>query len=321
MASLFSNTLEIKNNNNKDDGDDSKIIEDESYKTAATFYYHVLQRTEEWFLLRKDRLSGSQIGTAVGISKYQDPISFFLSQIQTVIEFISNAACEHGTRMESFSVDFIKTVIFPKLRKFFIHARMASRSQLPSLEKINSWINQIYSKEPGYHTPNPEKNLNFKNAADANLFGLSLDMEGSEIDIEIKNPFTVHSFWTNYSKSISPIYFAQVQWSMAMRCRQDMFLVATSYTTEKKPQLMAYVVWHVSFSKKFFDTFLYPKARLMIEAIHTKDPENAFIVETHIPHLYENENYEQSHAFKKICSKHCTRLSLKKISTITEKII
>jgi hypothetical protein len=304
--------MNTNNNDNENKNDDYEIIENESYKTIATIYHPVLQRTEEWFLLRKGRLSGSQIGTATGISKYQNPIDFFLSQIQPEIEFVSNPACEHGTRMEPYSVDLIKNVIFPKLHKFFVCAKIASRSQYPNLEKLNAWVSQHYSKEPGYHTPNPEKNPNFKDPEDAKLFGLSLDMEGSEIDVEIKNPFTTRSFWSNYIKSISPLYFAQVQWSMAMRGRQEMFLVATSYTTEKKPRLMAYVVWHVSFSKKFFDTFLYPKGRFMIETIRSQNPMNSFMIENYIPHLYENQDYEQSDEFKKVFSKHATRLYVKK---------
>jgi len=56
----------------------------------------------------------------------------------------------------------------------------------------------------------------------------------------------------------------------------------------------------------------------MVETIQTEDPENTFIIEKHIPHLYENENYEESQAFKKIFSKHCTRLVVKKFSIIAK---
>lgn len=284
----------------------------ELYETKATVYYPVLQRSPEWHVLRKGRVSGSQAGTASGMSKYCNPRDFFIEQIQPEIIFVTNKFCEHGTEMEPLSVDVIKEHIFPNIYKHFFLLRLNKTiHDLPSPETIKSWQNQVYSEEPGYHTPNPKYNENFPNPEDANLFGLSLDMEGSQIDVEIKNPYTLSSLWKNYYHSFSPVYFAQVQWSMAMRCRKSMFFIATSYTNQKPHILQAYVVWFVEFSKEFFDIFLYPNMKLMSQTIINKKPEDADMISESIPYLEEHADFESSGMYKTFFEKCCTRVCVK----------
>ena len=319
MASLDS----LKIDNNESCSSEPKIRRvKRTFKTKATVYHDVLQRTKEWHDLRRGRLSGSQVGTAVGISKYMSPIDYFLQQIQPDLVFVSNAACEHGVRTEPLSTEFIQRCIFPNLHRYFSCFRLNMKQMdLPSPELVKLWQSQVYSQEPGYHTPKPEQNPNFPHKEDAKLCGLSLDMEGSFIDVEIKNPFAIKSFWNNYHRVISPLYFAQVQWSMAMRCRKRMFLIATSYTTEKKPRLMAYVVWMVNFSKKFFRNFLYPKAKLMIQTIRGGNAEDVSVIEERIPFLCTEEDYQDSVEYKKIFEKYCFRIHTEKYENTIQDFI
>lgn len=305
-----SNNLILKKRKRKDKTSEKKI---KTFKTKATVYHHVLQRSEEWHLLRKGRISGSQSGTAAGMSKYCNVRDYFLEQIQPDLVFVTNKFCEHGVYTEPFSVDVIKHHIFPNLHKHFAIMRQnKTMFDVPSPELVIAWKDQVYSEEPGYQTPNPEHNENFPLPEDADLFGLSLDMEGSLIDIEIKNPYIPASLWKNYYRSFSPLYFAQVQWSMAMRCRNSMFLIATSYTHDKPPKLVAYVVWFVKFSKEFFDMFLYPSVKLMSQTIRKKNPDDITMLETNIPYLEEDGNFETSHVYKFFFDLCCTRVCTEK---------
>jgi hypothetical protein len=290
------------------------------FKTKSTFYHYVLQRSKEWFELRKGRLSASQIGAAVGISKYTNPQSYFDYQVHPIDEFVSHPACEHGIRTEPLTVELIKKTIIPNLHRYFSAIKMARKSPQPTKEMIASWQEQVFSPEPGYHTPRPEHNPNFPDPEDADLFGLSPDMEGT-IDFEIKNPFTINSYWNSYYRSIIPAYFAQVQWAMAMRCRKSMFFVVSSYTNESKPRLMAYNVWYVTFSEKFFKDFLYPKAKTMIKAIRNYKEGDTVDIEKEIPFLDEDGQYAASDEYAKLLSKYCTRIHDQRFSSVIQSSI
>lgn len=254
----------------------------------------------------------------MGINKYTNPQSYFDYQVNPIDEFVTNAACEHGVRTEPLTVELVKKTILPNLKKYFRGIQLAKKSPRPSEETLEEWQEQIFSPEPGYQTPRPENNPNFPHEEDADLFGLSLDMEGSNIDFEIKNPFEIHSYWNSYYRRFAPAYFAQVQWSMAMRCRKSMFLVATSYTKEEKPRLMAYSVWYVTFAEKFFTEFLYPNAKTMIKAIRNYKLGDDVDIEKSIPFLDEDGEYASSSEYTKLFENHCTRIHDQRFSAVIQ---
>jgi len=257
--------------------------------TPGIIYHAVAQRSPEWRDLR--RLGGSQAGEACGYSKFRSPAAFVLTFRDP---FDGNVYTDHGTAKEpltdKFFRDWLKSdQVLPAF--LTVHKR-------PYLKTIGSWKDQSATESPGYLRLDPTKaHAHFNTVRDHEWFGASLDYEGSVIDAEYKNPYTFRSFRNYYVQRISPSYFAQLQWLMAMRQRRDMFFVATSYTNNtKEPILLGCVIWYVRFSEAFFKT-LYERAVISAMAIYQPSDENMSKV-LNIPWEYNMRDYESSDEYE-----------------------
>lgn len=286
-----------------------RVEKDKSILTPCSIYHLVVQRSKLWEELRKKRFGGSQLGPGVGICRYTSTQQFFDRSIDPLYKFESNAPCEHGTAKEPFSFKYFKAWLNTRSCADFNSIQFASKSSPPSYEKIMAWASQEYADIEGYDTPNSKHNPWFSNKIDESLFGSSLDGRGSLIDLEIKNPFTYLSFYKHYTDGISPSYFAQVQWAMAIRGRSEMFFIATSYTKDEDPTLLAAVIYHISFSKDFFQNFLYPNARKMITLIRRHYGLKSISIEKKVQWINDkNDKYRSSDEYKELLSKHCTKV-------------
>lgn len=257
-----------------------------------TKYFDVEQKSAKWHEIRRP-IGGSTVGGLIGFSQYKAP-----GHDATKQEFnkYQLAALKHGEIHEPFSA------------KAFI-------------TWASSWGNttddvrtQTYDENPGYDIP-IHPHPHFVNEDDARYFGVSLDMRGSVIDVEIKNPTTYKSFYYAYLSTIQPVYFIQTQWAMAMRNRKEMFFVATSFeqgTTNEtgEPIRLGIVIWKVKFAERFFTDIIYPLARKVATG-ETSD----------IPWVNQGNAYSASHEYKTLFNEHCERVYVWKNSAyITKKI-
>lgn len=250
---------------------------------AASFvqHYAVQQRTEEWHALRRI-IGGSSVGTEIGINQYRSPQ-------ERISTHSAESAFAHGNKYEDAS-----GVVFLK----WLHSK-AAEEEFHNKEELMRWRLQTYNETPGYDVPifpHPY----FTHEDDQELFGVSLDVRGSEIDVEIKNPTSYRSFYFSYLQTIQPIYFAQVQWALAMRVRPSMFFVATSFDPETGTHL-ATVIWHVTFAERFFTDFMYPRAREAAQCLRDGRPNS-------VEWLNEGKRYSLSDDYTLLVFAHCRRV-------------
>jgi len=247
---------------------------------AASFvrHYDVAQRTEKWHGLRRI-IGGSSVGTEIGINQYRSPR-------EKVQQHSAEDAFAHGNKYETQSgVVFLKWLNSPSADEEFYDKELLQR-----------WRQQQYDAEPGYDIP-LHPHPYFHHEDDQDLFGVSLDVRGSEIDVEIKNPTTYRSLYFNYLQTINPVYFAQVQWALAMRVRPSMFFVATSFDSESGKHLGT-VIWHITFAERFFTDFMYPRARQA--ALRLRDG-----LDNDVEWLNEGKRYSLSEDYTLLVFAHC----------------
>lgn len=252
---------------------------------GATQYYDVEQRTPEWHALRRI-IGGSSVGAETGLSPYRHP----KKKDDNKPNARRDAAFAHGEKYEPRSVD----VFLEWLRG---DAGKAGFDE----DALKKWREQKYDVNPGYDVP-LYPHPYFVNRDDQALFGVSLDMRGSVVDVEIKNPTTYLSFLRSYVRKMQPVYFAQVQWGMAMRVRREMFFVATSFEAETGVHF-ATVVWHVTFAENFFRDWLYPRARLAALSLMGGE-------ENPVNWANDSGEFEASDYYKQLCAVHCRQVYL-----------
>lgn len=254
---------------------------------AASFvsHYDVEQRTAEWHALRRI-IGGSSVGSEIGISQYKAPSERIEEHSA---DERRDAAFAHGEKYEPASA-----AIFVK----WLQSKAAD-DEFPNKELLQRWREQTYDANPGYDVP-VYPHPYFRHEDDQALFGVSLDMRGSVIDVEIKNPTSYRSLYFSYLQTIQPVYFAQVQWAMAMRVRKDMFFVATSFDPETGDHL-ATVVWYVTFAERFFTEFMYPRARQAALALRDKRSND-------VEWVNKNNQYSRSYAYGALLFAHCRRV-------------
>ncbi len=267
-----------------------------------TFFHDVLQRGPEWDGLRGPRVSGSN-GELFNLSQYDEPSVGYRHAIgveRKVFSERGRKAMEHGNAYEHASSLYLH-VLFEKFR----------REDLP-LEDIDArWIRQDYDINPGYDIPNPAVHSVFTEQQDRHRFGVSLDMRGSVIDCEIKNPVSEQSFALNYLELFSPTYYFQVQWSMAVRGRESMLLFATFYNDECKNENgittpKFFVLWQVKYDREFIEKLL-PFARKLADAIAARD--STFDVNHCAPIWNEFGPYAKSVEYKARFYAHAHRIT------------
>lgn len=251
---------------------------------AHTKYHDVEQRTPEWHALRRI-IGGSSVGGETGLSPYRPPGV----KSNEGADARRDAAFAHGEKYEPLSAEvFVAWLQRVGPDKAAFDPRMLAK-----------WRAQTYDTNPGYDVP-LYPHPYFTHPDDSTLFGASLDMRGSTVDVEIKNPVSYYSLYRNYIQTVQPVYFAQVQWALAMRVRPGMFFVATSYEPETGVHFGT-VVWYITFAKEFFCSWLYPRARTAALAMFAGEPNP-------VDWANSGHAFERSDEYGVLLAKHCARV-------------
>lgn len=236
----------------------------------------VLQGSDAWHQLREKRFSGSEIYNLIGLGSRIDP----------------QFALNNKLSPEEHSKDTLK---------FFAHGHKFETQGLAICIDImaKKGLRQAYTLPSGYYVPSPS-NMNFLAPGDSERFGVSLDGEGSTHDIEVKNPYTLGSFYRNYERAVQFEHFIQCQWAMAIRERSSMFFVATSFDAQSS-LFLAIVIWQVKFSPEFFTEVIYPKAHAAYKHFEEGTPSD-------LPWLNDNNKFANSKRCKELFSSHCIKI-------------
>ncbi len=251
-----------------------------SSSSSPSIHFPVEQRTKEWEQLRRP-ISGTTLSKLLGFCSFSRPNTTYIEAVTGERKpFANTEALDHGNKYESTSEQLFLRLTADRLK-------------------------QIYT-EPGYDVPDPLVNRLFTEERDALRFGVSLDVRGSEIDCEIKNPTSLMSFRRYYEKIFSPAYFLQVQWAMAVRNRTRMYFIATSYD-KTDGKLFAYGVWMVEFAEEFFRSFILPAARRIADRLLAKDLDYDLEADES-PWINENGVYTRSAAYSTLFHKYCKRV-------------
>lgn len=254
-------------------------------ESSYTDYHDVEQRSPEWHALRRV-IGGSSVGAEIGLSPYRRPGE----KSDSGPNPRRDAAFKHGEECEEKSANV-----------FLSWLKCYNGDTIFTEETVRRWQEQRYDKNPGYDVP-IYPHPYFTQPDDRTLFGLSLDMRGSVIDVELKNPMSYFSFLSNYVNRVQAVYFAQVQWAMAMRVRNSMFFVATSYEADTGIH-QGTVIWYITFSEEFFRETLYPRARVAGLTAFAAEPNT-------LDWMNESSRYEKSEAYRALCERHCRQVFL-----------
>ena len=104
-----------------DDIVDDKITEVELEKTKILLELksrpNFKQGEDEWFALRKERMTASDCGTVVGVNKHEPPYKFILKKTIDA-PFHSNKFCHHGTKYEEIATMVYKQRLGVKTASF-----------------------------------------------------------------------------------------------------------------------------------------------------------------------------------------------------------
>ena len=252
-----------------------------SSSSSPTTYFAVKQRSKEWLALRRP-VGGTSCAKLLGFCQYSRPSAAYGEQVGLCGKpFLYKKAVDHGNKYEE-------------------QSERVFREWLSRCDLENG--KQSYT-EPGYDVPNPSVNKLFTEEKDAGRFGASLDVRGSLIDCEIKNPMTFASYTNNYEKLFSPSHFYQVQWTMAVRNRQKMYFIATSFNAETG-KLDAYRIWLVSFAEELFKYLAIPRLRRIADRILSKDTSYA-IEEAESPWINHQGRYTRSPEYLNLFQHYC----------------
>lgn len=257
---------------------------------AADFFvkhFDVEQRTEKWHALRRI-VGGSSVGTEVGMNQYKAPTQ---AVVPDEPDERRDRAFAHGSKYEEQSAAVFKR---------WLRGKSADK-EFNDKEVLERWRRQTYDENPGYDVPLYPHPF-FKHEDDQELFGVSLDMRGSVIDVEIKNPNSYRSLYFSYFQTIPPAYFAQVQWQMAMRVRNDMFFIATCFDPDTGV-LLGTVIWYVTIARRFIEEFMYPRARAAALALKEGKPNP-------VEWMNKDNKYTRSEEYGALIFAHCRRVYL-----------
>jgi hypothetical protein len=286
---------------------------------------HLIQRSEDWIKERLYRIGGSEIGKLVGLSSFESPLKAIEEKLAAIErhesekldKFVpssvspsfssssSSSSSTTSTTSTTPTTQPYETVENARKQMFLDHG---INYEMSSFVEFLKWFTehhksqvQQYTIPPLYHVPLPKTNPYFSLSNDEERFGVSLDVEASKIDVEIKNPFDYFSFIKNYSNTINPAYFAQVQYAMAIRNRTQMYFMATSFEDETGV-FLGMVIWHVKFDETFFKERLYRPARLVSQMIEEKEATIS------LEWVNEKKRYEQSEEWQSLFKRTCRRV-------------
>ena len=240
---------------------------------GGSYVVEVMQGSPEWLDLRSRTVGSSEAATVAGENPRQSAAALFehkRAEMETP-RIIGRRAfstsrpsrsspkapgkeigpMEHGHLWEPRSASLAESWIREEAVTWLERAR-------PPFAKPDAreWAHQTHRYPAGYRVPNPLANRNFSLATDQSAFGASLDYEGSLVDVEIKNPYTMDSYAAYYRDSVMPTVFAQCTWQMAVREREHMLLFITQINKEGDHELRAMAVWLIKFDRVFFAEIL-----------------------------------------------------------------
>lgn len=259
-----------------------KIPEED--KVGASYLIPCKAGSPEWLSVRGSRVGGSEIGTLCFgcvreiMELYMNKRTATRSKASSV-SFNNNAprseAMRHGILFESRSANYFETSAIRMLPKY---CRDTEDCWITNPEEIRAMQNQSFARSPGYRCPLSRSNPNFTNAEDEHQCGVSIDVEGTVTDVEIKNPFTLDSFERNYINTFNLKYYMQCQWTMAVRNRDKMFFLVTQYESTSDARLRGTALWIVRFDRALFAE-MHAVARNFLATVYTKEEHTISLVE------------------------------------------
>mgnify|MGYP003385606944 CR=1 FL=1 len=251
--------------------------------TSSSIYFPDPQRSLRWKENRRP-ISGTTLAKFLGFCSFTRPSDAYTESITgTKRPIVDTRAIDHGNKYEKVSecvfLEWLKT-------------------------NRPDYADQIYT-EPGYDVPDYRTNRLFTEERDVLRFGVSLDVRGSIIDCEIKNPISLSSYQRYYEHIFSPSYFLQVQWAMAIRNRSCMYFIATAY--EKDGKLLDHCIWMVEFAEDFFNLLILPAARRIADHLLNRNTDYR-IENEESPWINEKGSYTQSTDYSSLFHRYCSRI-------------
>ena len=76
------------------------------------------QRSDEWYVFRKSRLTASDLGTALGENPYSKPEDLILKKCGIEAPFKPNKACMHGIKDEDVTIQIYESRYKKKIIEF-----------------------------------------------------------------------------------------------------------------------------------------------------------------------------------------------------------
>ena len=278
-----------------------KIPEED--RVGASYLIPCKAGSSEWLSVRGSRVGGSEIGTLC-FGYTREVMEMYMSKYTAVRSKASSVsfnntgpksdAMKHGILFESRSANYFETTSIRMLPKY---CRNTEDCWISNPEEIKAIQNQTFAASPGYRCPLPGNNPHFTYPEDEHRCGVSIDVEGSIIDLEIKNPYTIESFEKNYVKVFNLKYYMQCQWTMAVRNRGKMFFLVTQYDSSSKALLRGTALWIIRFDKVLFNE-MYAVARNFLATVYAKEEYSISTVEQLIV-----PTKEQKEQLRKSCRK------------------
>ncbi len=261
----------------------------------ATIFYDVEQPSLKWRETR--RTIGGTGGKYFGYNPYVSARrAYILAVTEATEEFgdYARRAMDHGVRYEPKSIELLIYLISKIETNFCVGNK-----------RLETWKTQKISGNPGYDVPRPSVHRLFNEEQDVQRFGASLDFRASVVDCEIKNPMTLRSYEKNYLSFFSPSYYFQVQWTMAVRQRENMLFFVTCFD-ELSGRLLAYSLWFITFDRDLIERAIL-NGRVITDAIARKDPN--FDIEQHtLVKEEDRETFATSREYIQRFCKHSTRM-------------
>lgn len=229
-------------------------------------------------------MGGSEIGTIYCVNSFGTPFDIFQQKRKTLLnppkskmgtkpvittryrspKYVSKDA-EHGIKNEHRTYLFACEWMFSTFISSYQKLNEDPKWRIdPS--GVDGWKYHVLKNPNNYLVPYSSTHPYFNSPMDQRDFGGVLDVEGSLIDIEIKNPSpaNVKRFYTDF---LPPSIFAQMQWYMALRNRKFMLLFVTGIEQNEGAFLREVRVWMVKFLPSCFDN-LVRKARFFMGCVY-----------------------------------------------------
>lgn len=195
------------------------------------------QRTPEWLGYRRNRVTGSNFGSAAGHNPYSTPIQLVTESLWR--EFVGNAACDWGTKYESTARDEYVAWL---------------RSQAAMAGEIDP--NGIWCDETGLMVV---KSWPFAGISPDGIVHMG---DGTLRLLEIKCPFKKRL----YGPAIPSYYYDQVQGIMGLMLMNGLRLDGVDFVVWTPTQMN---VQHFCYDAEYFDKHLFPALQRYYDRLYT----------------------------------------------------